>query len=304
MKKLYLIGAGLGVGGYNHTSNDAPAAFQHSTTIKTLNNIEWIDIVDDRLWFQGPATALNPDQRLHVVTQANTRLAELVFEQAKQGHRFCTIGGDHSCAIGTWSGAATAVDGDLGLIWVDAHMDAHTFETTPTKNIHGMPVAALLGHGHANLTEILSKKHKLKPENLCLIGIRSFEAGEAALLKKLGVTIYTNNDVAKHGLEALLVRAYEQVTRHTKKFGFSIDLDGFDPEFAPGTGTPVKEGINAHDFCRIISRWANDPKLLGFEIAEFNPHLEQDAITEKTMADIILALQNNSLIHNCHTSEN
>lgn len=289
--KLHFIGAGLGVGGFNHTSNDAPNAFQHSDAIKKLNNIEWIETVDERQWFQESAKKLSSMERLDIVTKVNTHLAELIFDQVKKQQRFCVIGGDHSCAIGTWSGAATAIEGDLGLIWVDAHMDAHTFETTYTQNVHGMPVAALLGHGHEKLTHLLSSKPKLKPENLCLIGIRSFEHEEAELLKKCGVTVYTNKDVEKYGLETLLVRAHQQVTRNTTNFGFSIDLDGFDPEFAPGTGTPVARGIDAHDFCRIISRWSKDPKLIGLEIAEYNPHLEKDNITENTMIEIIAAFQ-------------
>lgn len=295
MKPLSIIGAGLGIGGYNHTSNDAPAAFQQSDAFKKLkqenSNMDWVDIVDDRQWYQGSVKALSSQQRLEIVAEVNTRLAEIVHKQVKQQQRFCTIGGDHSCAIGTWSGAASAIDGDLGLIWIDAHMDSHTPETSYTQNIHGMPVAALLGHGHAKLTHILSSHAKLKPENICLLGIRSFENEEAELLKKCGVTVYTNKDIQQHGLETLLVRAYEKITRNTTHFGFSIDLDGFDPEYAPGTGTPVAAGIDAHDFCRIVSRWSNDPKLIGFEIAEFNPHLEKDNITENTMAEIIRTFQ-------------
>lgn len=292
MKKLYVIGAGLGLGGYNHQSNDAPSAFQHSDAYAKLQTFcHWVETVDERQWYAGPPQHLSSQEKLAIITQTNTRLAELTRAQVKQQHRFCTIGGDHSCAIGTWSGAASAIDGDLGLIWVDAHMDSHTFETTHTHNIHGMPVAALLGQGHEKLTRILSPKNKIKPENLCLLGVRSFEPEEAKLLKKLGVTVYTNQDVEKQGLETLLIKAYERVTRYTQKFGFSIDLDGFDPRFSPGTGTPVAGGIDAPHFCRIVSRWADDPKLIGFEIAEYNPHLEKDKITENTMTEIISTFQ-------------
>lgn len=291
MKPLYLIGAGLGVGGYNQSSNDAPSAFKHSAAIKTLKNIEWLEIVDERQWLQTSTKILSPLERLDIVVKVNTRTAELVADQVKNQHRFCAIGGDHSCAIGTWSGAASSLNGDLGLIWIDAHMDAHTFETTPTQNIHGMPVVTLLGHGHEKLTHILSNKPKLKPENICLIGIRSFESGEEKLLRDLGVTIFTNKDIIKQGLETALQFAVEKVTKNTVGFGFSIDLDGFDPTYAPGTGTPVDEGLDARDFCRIVSRWQNHPKFIGFEIAEYNPHLEKDRITENTMVDIISAFQ-------------
>lgn len=294
MKTLNMIGAGLGVGGFDYQSNDAPV-FEHAEALKQLKRVgieyHWLQTIDERSFFSKPIKTLSVSERLDVVTQVNTQIAQLTFQQTKNQQRFCVIGGDHSCAIGTWSGAASALQGDLGLIWIDAHMDAHTFETTSTQNVHGMPVAALLGQGDKKLTDIFSTHPKLKPENLCLIGIRSFEAGEAKLLHDLGVTIFSNKNVAEQGLKAVLEYAYEKVTKNTSGFGFSIDLDGFDPEYAPGTGTPVAEGLNADNFCCIVSRWANDPKLIGFEIAEFNPHLDIDNITEKTMANIIRAFQ-------------
>ena len=292
MKTLNIIGAGLGVGGFNHTSNDAPLTFESSEAYKKISSFcQWLETVDERTWYQGASKTLKHPEKLNIIEKVNTRIAELTASQVRQHERFCVIGGDHSCAIGTWSGAASALNGDLGLIWVDAHMDAHTFETTYTQNIHGMPVATLLGVGHEKLIRILTDNPKIKPENLCLIGIRSFEHEESLLLKNLGVTIYTNKDIQTHGLETLLLRAHEQVTRNTTGFGLSIDLDGFDPEFAPGTGTPVAAGIDADDFCRVVSQWSNDPKLVGFEIAEFNSHLDKDNITENTMANIIRAFQ-------------
>lgn len=292
MKKIHFIGAALGIGGYNHGSADAPLTFQRSSTLENLESYDWVNIIDERSWLLNRSIKrLSQTERLDIIVNVNTQIATSVFEQIKLQQRFCTIGGDHSCAIGTWSGAASAINGDLGLIWIDAHMDAHTFETSHTQNIHGMPVAALLGYGNKKLTHLFRENTKLKPENLCLIGIRSFEYEEAELLKNLGVTVYTNKDIEKEGLQVLLDRAHKQVTRSTSYFGFSIDLDGFDPEFAPGTGTPVASGINVPEFCRIISRWANDSQLIGYEIAEYNPHLDKDSITEKTMTSIINAFQ-------------
>lgn len=290
MSMLTIIGAGLGVGGFNHQSNDAPE-FQYSDALKQIGiDYRWLETIDERS-FCNPSDALSVEKRLDIVHKVNVSIAQLILQHVKTHQRFCVIGGDHSCAIGTWSGAAAALDGDLGLLWIDAHMDAHTFETTSTQNMHGMPVAALLGHGHKKLTHILSSQPKLKPENICLIGIRSYEAGEAKLLRDLGVTIFSNKEVAEKGLENVLQFSIEKVKKNTVGFGFSIDLDGFDPEYAPGTGTPVNEGLDATDFCRIVSKWKNDPKLIGFEIAEFNPHLDIDKITEKTIANIISAFQ-------------
>jgi arginase len=214
-------------------------------------------------------------------------LAKNVSDSVAQNHLFITLGGDHTAAIGTWSGAASAIKGDLGLIWFDAHMDSHTFETTPSNNIHGMPLAVLLGHGESRLTHLISDKPKLKPEHVVLIGIRSFESGEAALLKKLGVTIFYMDDVKKLGMEKVIASAVEIVSKNTAGFGISIDLDGFDPVDAPGVGTPEADGVDAAEFLTYFSMIARHPKLIGADIVEFNPVLDKEQKTEKLAVELI-----------------
>ncbi|MDP1573356.1 MAG: arginase [Coxiellaceae bacterium] len=192
---------------------------------------------------------------------------------------FITVGGDHSCAIGSWSGALNTVKGDLGLIWFDAHMDSHTFATTLSNNIHGMPLAVLLGQGDPTLTALSSKK--LNPENVVLIGIRSYENGEQQLLEKLGVTIFYMDDIKKLGMRTVINSAIERVTKNTTHFGISIDLDGFDPLDAPGVGTREKNGVSAKDFLAQFEKIVENPKLIGMDIAEFNPSLDKNHQTEK-----------------------
>jgi len=194
-------------------------------------------------------------------------------------HFFITIGGDHSCAMGSWSGALNAVDGDLGLIWFDAHMDSHTFETTPSNNIHGMPLAVLLGYGDPALTALSSKK--LKPKNVALIGVRSYERGEQQLLEKLGVKIFYMADIKKLGMQTVIKNALEIVSKNTVNFGISIDLDGFDPEDAPGVGTREENGVNVKDFLAQFEKIAKHPKLIGMDIVEFNPGLDENCQTEQ-----------------------
>lgn len=224
------------------------------------------------------------------VEHLTTALAHLAQQAVSKKHFFVTLGGDHTGAIGSWSGAAHAIDGDLGLIWFDAHMDAHTFETTPSNNIHGMPLAILLGHGETQLTHIMSKNSKLKPENVVLIGVRSYEKGEAALLKKLGVKIFFMEDIKKIGIHAAIQGAIAIANKNTRAFGISIDLDGFDPADAPGVGTPERDGIRARDFLPEFKDIAQHPKLIGMDVMEFNPVLDQEQKTEKLVIALLEAL--------------
>lgn len=236
-------------------------------------------------WHEPLRVSNHKQQRdaLHDVTTLCGALAQSTQRSVINHHFFITFGGDHSCAIGSWSGAATAIadKGDLGLIWFDAHMDAHTFETTPSNNIHGMPLASLLGHGDTALTHLLSDKPKLKPDNVALIGVRSYESGEAALLKKLGVKIFYMDDIKKLGMRDVISQALEIVTRNTYRFGISIDLDGFDPLDAPGVGSREENGVNAAEFLEDFSMISKHPRLIGMDIVEFNPSLDRNRQTEK-----------------------
>lgn len=208
--------------------------------------------------------------------EAVRRLASLqsrhVHRLGRSGHFPLVLGGDHSCGIGTWSGAARALRprGALGLVWIDAHMDAHVPSTSPTGNLHGMPLACLLGHGDARLSA-LAGAPALHPEHLCLVGIRSYEDGEAALLARLGVRVIHIDEVERRGLGAALDEAIAIATRGTAGFGLSIDLDAIDPADAPGVGTPVPGGLRAGALLAALAAHSADARLCALEIAEYNP---------------------------------
>ncbi|OGT48195.1 MAG: hypothetical protein A3E82_07385 [Gammaproteobacteria bacterium RIFCSPHIGHO2_12_FULL_38_11] len=220
-------------------------------------------------------------QALPDVEKLSTSLALSSQQSILNHHFFITLGGDHSAAIGSWSGVANTINDALGLIWFDAHMDSHTPQTSPTQNIHGMPLAILLGHGEPKLTHLLSTKPKLKPENCVLIGIRSYEAGEEKLLRKLGVKIFYMDDINTMGIHEVIKQSVAIVTQNTSCFGVSIDLDGFDPADAPGVGTRAPSGIRAAEFLPEFHLIAHHPKLIGADIVEFNPTLDVDHKTEK-----------------------
>ena len=181
-------------------------------------------------------TALEHGLDVLPLVEKNIReLSQAVLPFAAKNKPFCVIGGDHSCAIGTWSAVAhvNRQHGDIGLIWIDAHMDSHTHLTSTSKNIHGMPVACLLGEGSQSLSQVLDSQPKLKPENLCIIGVRSYEAGEAALLKRFGVKVFFMDEVQQRGFQAVLTEAWQRVSRTTCGVGLSIDMDAIDPLDAP-----------------------------------------------------------------------
>lgn len=228
-----------------------------------------------------------------IIAQLCQYTAKQSYDAVIQQQRFLVLGGDHSCAIGSWSGAAVALqehNRELGLIWIDAHMDSHTLITSPSHNVHGMPVAALLGFGDPRLTEVLSKKAKIKPENLVLIGVRSFEEGEAALLKDLNAKIYFMEEVKEVGILKVLHEAIVHVTRNTAGFGISIDLDALDPCNAPGVGSPVEDGINPDNFIESLKLIHDHEKFIGAEIAELNPEFDKDNKTAEIAVRMIQAL--------------
>jgi arginase len=207
----------------------------------------------------------------------------------KSGHKFINIGGDHSSGIGTWSGVHDAV-GEFGLIWVDAHMDAHTPESSPSKNLHGTPVASLLGFGDKKLTSILSENPKIKPENVTLIGIRSYEEPEERLLTQLGVKVYKMKDIEENSFQELMDLTINKYLKKGLKFGISFDLDVLDPKDISAFATPVKDGLKLHEAIQYFKKM-DTSNLLGLEIVEFNPKLDLMENGVEVIGEIIESIE-------------
>jgi len=232
--------------------------------------------------------------KLQRIRQLNIELSTLTFRCVQQNKRFAVLGGDHSCAIGTWSGVAAALaeqsNSKWGMIWIDAHMDSHTFETTPTGNVHGMSLAVLLGHGDKLLTHIAMPRPKLCPKHLVLIGIRSFETGEQKLLERLGVRIYDMHCIEKKGLKTVFTEALAYMKENNLKVGVSLDLDGIDPFDAPGVGVPEVNGISGRDLCQVLIQLRQEPQLMGVEVVEYNPYHDKNNKTEWLIKEILLSI--------------
>ncbi len=254
-------------------------------------------IFSDNLWeefYYNPehdeslGTPQSSKERIRVIEDCCKKIASDVERAINDGYVPVTIGGDHSMAIGSVAGLAKAKksSGKTGLLWVDAHLDGHVFDTSPSKAIHGMSVAHLLGYGFDELVNIIDDVPVISPEHLCLIGGRSFEEGESDLYRKLGVKLFLMDDIRCRGIENVVDEALKIVTKGTECHFLSIDTDVFDPDIAPAVGSPESGGINKNDMVVMLKK-LRDANFDAIEIAEYNPKMgKNDGITRTLIKDI------------------
>ncbi len=187
------------------------------------------------------------------------------------------LGGDHSIAVGTISGIAMHCKRKhrkLGVLWIDAHSDINTPKTSPSGNIHGMPLAALLGIGPKDLINVSGTFKKIEPKNVVIVGLRSADEGERAYLRKSGVNVYTMGDIDKIGVNRVMKKALAKLS-HVDHLHVSFDLDSIDPVHAPGVGTPVKGGIDYREAHLMMELIADSKKMKSLEVVEVNPILDE-----------------------------
>lgn len=177
-------------------------------------------------------------------------------------------------AIGTIAGLRQAVP-RLGVIWFDAHGDLNTPETSPSGNIHGMPLAVALGEGHQRLTEIGGNDIKLQPEHLVFIGLRDVDAGEQELIDRLGIRVYDMEAIRTRGMDVIMEEAIAYLKETTDAFYLSFDMDGLDPSLVEGTGTRVADGIMLDDAKTVLRHCAGQDDFIAAEFVEVNPLLEE-----------------------------
>ena len=197
------------------------------------------------------------------------------------------LGGDHSIAIGTVAGAAA--HGPLGLIWVDAHGDFNTPDTTPSGNIHGMPVAVLTGRGHPDLVDLGHAGAKLRPQDIVMIGIRDLDGEERRLLVDSGITVYTMRDVDELGMATVVRRALTRLN-HLERIHVSFDMDAMEPVEAPGVGTPVTGGLTIREAHLLMEILAESAKVSSLDVVEINPILDEGNRTAELAVDLIASL--------------
>ncbi|MDP2795308.1 MAG: arginase [Sulfurisoma sp.] len=284
MRKTAIIGVASGAGARDPGCADGPESLQIAGVLADLQTPATPLVWEEPIRGRGhPASGA-----VAAVADIATQVAERVQAVIRRNDFPLVIGGDHSIAIGTWSGVRASLPRDqrLGLLWIDAHLDSHTFATTPTRAIHGMPLACLLGRGEAALTTIAGPGPKVLADDICLIGARSFEWKEMELLKTLGARIYFMPEIRERGVATILDEAIDHVTANTASFGISFDLDAFDPSEEAATGTPVAGGLFRADVLAAMEKVRNDPRLGAMEIVEYNPHRDADHATARAIHDL------------------
>lgn len=294
--KAEIIGFDSGWGCENFGCEDGPGALQADQILYLLRKLgveaKWrgplgLKFIGDHAEVRGKEDALPQ------VLESLRRLAGQVIHSIESGHVPVVIGGDHSSAIGTWSGAVAATNsyGRFGLVWLDAHLDAHTYETSYVGKWggwwHGQPVTALLGHGLASLRNIGGITPKIAPRNLSIIGPHSFEEPEREFVDRHGIRVFYLDEVEKRGFEACFGEAMERAQDGTQAFGLSIDLDAFHPDDAPGVGTAEDSGLRADEVLPVIKSVALHESFSGLELAEFNPHNDSMNKTLQLIENII-----------------
>jgi arginase len=209
-----------------------------------------------------------------------------------ENHFPIVLGGDHSLSLGSVRGAAARRK--LGLIWVDAHGDFNTHETTPSGNIHGMPLAALAGLGHDKLVHLDGggggPRAAVDPSRIAIVGARDLDEGEKANLRSAGVRVFSMHEIDSYGINTIMQQAIDITTRGTDGVYLSIDMDGIDPLYAPGVGTAVQGGLTYREAHLICEMLAETGKVVGLDIVEVNPILDERNRTASLAVEMVLSV--------------
>ncbi len=292
---IELLGVPLDLGASRRGVDMGPSAIRIAELSEKLHRIghEVVDNGDLPIVTPEVQSIENPKLKyLPEITKAATRVAGAVRDILNRAHFPLVLGGDHSIAIGTVAGASAylAESGRrLGLLWIDAHGDMNTPETTPSGNIHGMPLAVCLGKGAPELVQVAGAFAKVKPQDTVLVGARALDPLELELVRESGITIYTMEDIDRRGIFDVMVEAVEVATRYTDALHVSLDMDALDPQVAPGVGTPVRGGLTyreAHTAMEIIAKAG---KLFSMDVVEVNPILDIRNATAEMAAELVLS---------------
>jgi arginase len=295
MRDIAIIGVPIDLGAGRRGVDMGPSAIRYAGLknrlaqigyhVRDLGNLsvplaEQIDPppTNERLRYLAPIAAVNRE------------LAQRVAAAVTEGAFPLILGGDHSLAIGSITGAARGRR--IGAIWIDAHADFNTPETTPSGNIHGMSLAALVGRG----SPALAGGGPLRPEDVALVGVRDIDRLERDTLRQSGVHIFTMHDIDRRGMAAVMDEALARVNASTAGFHVSFDLDALDPTEAPGVGTPVSGGLSAREAHLALELVAGTARMLSLDLVEVNPILDNRNATAEHAVELALSALGKSIL--------
>ncbi|MGC2322879.1 MAG: arginase [Terriglobales bacterium] len=295
-KKIRVIGVPLDLGQSRRGVDMGPSAVRVAGLEARLEALGFV--VEDA----GNIAVAIPEQKkegqpnakyLKEITATCTKHAELVLKTLEAGKTPVVLGGDHSVAVGTVSGVSEFFrrqNQKLGLLWIDAHADINTPESSPSGNVHGMPLAAIMGLGPAELANIFGFSPKISPENCVLVGVRDIDAAEKENVRKAGIEVYTMRDIDERGMRTVIEEALRAAGRGTAGYHVSLDMDWVDPEDAPGVGTPVRGGATYREAHLAMEIIADHGRLTSFEIVEVNPVIDERNQTANLAVELTLSV--------------
>lgn len=278
--KVAMVGVPMDLGGGRRGVDMGPSAVRIAGIRQRVEQLGFEFTDRGNVPVEAPESRVPEDEKARFLDEIATCCAELrgrVEGILEEGALPLVVGGDHSIACGTVAGISSHYhrQGDeIGLLWFDAHGDMNTPETTTSGNVHGMPLASCVGMGPELLTHLGERFPMVDPARVALVGVRSLDDKERGLVKESGVACFTMREIDSLGIHEVMERAIAVVTRGTRGFHCSFDLDGTDPAVAPGVGTPVPGGTTWRESHHVMECVAESGKLLGLEITELNPILD------------------------------
>jgi arginase len=291
-KPISIIGMPMDLGQGRRGVDMGPSAVRYAAIQNLLTRLDYeVEDLGD-LHVPSPESIPMGDRNLKylsTVCEINERLANIISHVMKRQRFPLILGGDHSMAIGTIAGLAKQHQ-HLGLIWCDAHGDLNTHETTPSGNIHGMPLAVSLGIGSPHLVNLGGFAPKVRPENTVMIGVRELDAGEQALIAEIGLNVFTMHDIDRLGMANVMDEAIAIVSKDTDGVHLSLDMDVLDPFYVPGVGTPVPGGITCREGHLALEMLAEKRVITSAEVVEINPILDRENQTAKVAVALMGSL--------------
>jgi arginase len=292
---IAIIGAPLDLGAGRRGVDMGPSAMRVANLNARLASLGYeVEDLGNIAVEQPESLPAGPERSRYLphITQTCARLARLVEKAAGQGRAPLVLGGDHSVAVGTVSGMSRYFrkrKQALGLIWIDAHADMNTPDTSPSGNVHGMPLSCCIGMGPRELTHIGGYAPKVDPRNVALVGVREVDILEKPHVRESGVRAFTMRDIDERGLRAIMVDAIQIASAGTEAFHLSLDMDSVDPQEAPGVGTPVRGGITYRE-AHLAMELICDSGLMGsIEVVEVNPVIDEANRTANLAVELVMS---------------